>query len=57
MLMSEVITSIKLSYYERNKERILNKQKEYNKLQYAENTEGNKNIIIRNTIDFITIHI
>ena len=40
--MSEVIPSIQLSYYERNKERLLNKQKEYNKLHYAENTERNK---------------
>ena len=40
--MSEVNPPIKLTYYERNKERLLNKQKEYIKLHYAENTERNK---------------
>jgi hypothetical protein len=40
--MSEVIPTIKLSYYERNKEKLLTKQKEYKKLHYAENTERNK---------------
>jgi hypothetical protein len=40
--MSEDTPPTKLSYYERNKEKLLNKQKEYNKLNYAKNTERNK---------------
>lgn len=39
--MSET-EKVKLSYYERNREYLLNKQKEYNRLHYKENTERNK---------------